>query len=161
MTMTTEMTEAERDELAQLEQEIAAAKAATAQTEAAREPTPLEAKRAELAAAKREAADALVISDLVKKYGKLGEKIASVGTPDGMLVVQAPNRQSYKEMSDATKPGIGVPFDFQEAFIKRCLVYPDKDAATKILHANPGVMGPLANLAAELGGFRQVSLSGK
>lgn len=156
-----DMTEEERAEIAALEEQIAAANTATAEAEAAREPSAVEQKRAELAAAKRKTDDARIITELGKRHGKLGEKIASVNTPDGMIVVGVPTRQAYKEMSDATKPNVGIPFDFQEAFVTRCLVYPDKDTAKKILHANPGVMGPLANLAAELGGFRQVSLTGK
>ena len=151
----------EQDELAALDAELAAFERRTTEVAARRTPSALDEKRAAVAAAKRKAEDAEQIEQLEKRYGKLGERLASASTPLGMLVVQKPMRQAFKEFTDAIHPVKGVSFEDSRLFVERCLVFPDRAKFLEIVNEFPGAVVPLANALQKLGGAVESDVAGK
>jgi hypothetical protein len=153
--------EAEADRYQILQAKIAAERRALSAVESRVTPSKIEQAEAELAALQRERADAETMEKLEAKYGKRGEKIASMSTPEGMIVIRRPELPIYKKFIDSMKPETGASVADQDHFVRSTLIHPSMDEFCRIRDALPGVLGVLTDLGLRLGGVKKVELQGK
>lgn len=142
-------------ELETLAREIAAEREALDAAEARIAPTEgVAAKKAELAKMKRLRADAEVVAQLVEKHGELGVAIASIETPEGVVVVKRPPFLAYKRFTDRSDAQKGASVEEQELLARTCLVHPPLQEWTRLFNTYPGVIGMACNAVLTLSGIK-------
>lgn len=155
-------TEAERRaaELAALRAQIAAEDTAREKAAKSREPDELATARAELELSRRRRQDEETIADLERLHGKLNEGIASLDTPEGMIVVKCPDYITFKRYNAAAKASRAT-LEEDELLVLTCLLHPARDRYIAIRDKRAGIVTTLSTLALRLAGVRQVDLEGK
>lgn len=158
--MARELTPEEKAEIAALEAELAAERARLEEIEDRRKPSPIEAKKAELAAAKRQREEAEILSDLETKHGALGRRIARLDTQGGMVVLKRPVDMAYRRFTERQNNG---KFSLEECdkLVRLCLLHPDPARFTTIVEEEPAVLVRATNKLLDLAGTRKDEDAGK
>ena len=143
-------------ELEQLQAQIVEAKATRVAAEQRRESGKFKQQLLDELAAERSAAKtAEVLYGLEKEHGQEGKEIKSVIAPDGTLVVmKRPNHLIYKRFADQLAKDQAGPKE-HEAFVRACLVHPDKETFTALVESLPHMVTRCANAACFLAGVRK------
>jgi len=141
-----------------LEQRLAAAKAqrdAIAKSKAARE--------AEAAIAKQVAEEelALLNEQAIEKFtteiGEVGDKIGTVFTRRGVIIVKKPNHVLFQRWQDVGKTTTTAAM----TLVRPCVVYPDLVSFDAWMQDQPGVLAFLADECCILAGIRIEEARGK
>jgi hypothetical protein len=92
-----------------------------------------------------------------KEHGEHGRKIAVIVTDEGAVIVKRPHRLVVKAFFDAGT----TKFEELEKVAKHSLVYPSKEAFSKLLDEQPGAAAVVASEALLLAGAGAKTFSGK
>jgi pyruvate/2-oxoglutarate dehydrogenase complex dihydrolipoamide acyltransferase (E2) component len=110
-----------------------------------------------LAKAKRQLADEMAIADAERVHGAVGEGIACVYTPKGVVIVKRPHHLIFRRFADSGELTTAAC----EKLIGPCLVHPSKEAFEDLTEEFPGVIATLAALCTKLAGVGSEQASGK
>ncbi|AKF06079.1 hypothetical protein [Sandaracinus amylolyticus] len=139
-----------------LDARLAKARAEMEEVDRAREErASLDAKRARVEAAEREVADAKAIAAAEEKFGR--DKIATIKTPLGVVIVKRPNHMHYRKFIGAKDIGP----DEAERLVLTCLVHPSRAAFEQIVEEYPAIPTIAATQVVDLAAGRQEELAGK
>lgn len=144
---------AEEKELRDLERQIKAQRARSADLDMRAE---VRRTRAKLEEATREADEKELLTKLEAEHGELGKKIAYTRSEKGLLVVQRSagvvwNRWKNSKMKDTD----------DEQFVLACRVHPDRETFESALEEQPALLVTLTHLLTKLYGFRKEEIEGK
>lgn len=92
-----------------------------------------------------------------KEHGELGKKIALIVTDEGAVIVRRPARQNVSKFMDASK----FTSDAMEALVRPFIVYPSKEAFSRLLDEQPAALTIIASEALTLAGAGAKALTGK
>jgi hypothetical protein len=110
-----------------------------------------------LAKATQDLADAEAIDTAEREIGRVGDQIATYGTPRGVVIVKRPNHLLFRRFADAPQLTVAVC----EELVLTCLVHPSRDVFEQLAEDFPGILAPLASKVSELAGVRAKDTSGK
>lgn len=153
--------EVEAREIEELELRIKQEQSAIAEIEKRRTPSATDTKRAELEQLQRARRDQEVLEKLETAHGKLGDKIATAQTPEGLVAVRAPHPMSWRKFKQAANSKGGATADDEELLVRQCLIHPSQEEFNQVKAQRPGIVTTMALLAMRLGGLMQVELEGK
>lgn len=112
---------------------------------------------AEIARLEQEIADEPHIAKAVEDRGAIGERIAVVHTPSGVIIVQRPQQAAWRRFSDADNlKGRDI-----HRLAQDCLVYPSKAAFDAICEAHPAALETVGVHITELASVRARDAAGK
>jgi hypothetical protein len=137
---------------------LAAAKARKSEAEAARAAAAVEgAPLAAAEAAERDAADAEALAKAEREIGKIGEKITTVETRLGLIILKQAPGPILKRFRDQGENS----FDEVDKFVRVCLIHPDTSAYDRLTEELPGAVDHCGNAICALAGYRLDKLAGK
>ena len=110
---------------------------------------------AEVEKAEREALDAEAIAKAKAEHGD--NKIATIDTDLGVVIVKRPNPVLYKRFRDKES----AKTSDLEQLVRPCLVHPDLSRWDAMLEEQPATLDRVADRVVFLAGFRGKELSGK
>jgi hypothetical protein len=94
---------------------------------------------------------------LESEHGALGKKIAAVYSPSGVIVVRKPNGILFRKWQDEAKTTAASLL----AFVRPCVVYPDKALFDEWIEEHPGLLPFLGDSVCILAGARAEEARGK
>ena len=141
-----------------LAEALARKDAAEARRAARRAETP----EAALARAKLEADDAEAIAAAEEQHGNLGDGIATVSTPMGVVIVKRPHHVVWKKIeNEADSRNKQRQYEAVSSCIRSCLVHPARQQYEAIEEKYPGIRGSLLGLLGKLAAGGEVAASGE
>ncbi len=98
-----------------------------------------------------------VLECLESEHGALGEKIAAVFGPRGVVVVRKPNTILFRKWVDEGKTTTAASI----AFVRTCVLSPDQATFDEWLEERPGMLASLLHSCLMLAGFNAEEVAGK
>jgi hypothetical protein len=148
------------DEIAELEQQLAAERDALSEAELAREKArKASVLKSEIEEARRRRKEEEALAQCEAKYGLLGKNLERVDTIDGMVVVKKPDGIKVRKWQDQYKEDITA--DALRQIARPCVVYPELSDFDALVTERPVVMVSVATAVLKLAGLRLKELSGK
>ena len=144
-------------EAAELQARIAAARARTSATEAARPDPMIASLRVEAEAAERAALNAEAITRATCELGAEGRHFLAVDTDQGVIIVKRPHSAVFRRFSDLDAP---KHLDVEQ-LVKPCVTHPDRSRLDTMLEEQPAILNRLALAVGRLAGARAQDLAGK
>lgn len=116
-----------------------------------------EAPARELARLQRELRDEQALDAAIEQYGRVGEHIATVSTPRGLVIVRRASAQKFRRFQDKTD----VNGDDVLQLVRPCVVYPPVGELDAMLDELPAVLQTIAQAVIYLAGQQRDSLAKK
>ena len=110
------------------------------------------AEERELANVEREILDSEALVKAIKDFGI--DRIASVETDQGMVIVRRPDSTLYKAFTEKENTSIADV----EMFVRKAIVYPVPDRLDVMFREQAAMIGELALIVARLGGKRDAAV---
>ena len=155
-----EITVDSMDEIAALEQQLAAERDALSEAEVAREKArKASVLKSEIEEARRRRKEEEALAQCEAKYGLLGKSLERVDTIDGMVVVRKPDGIKVRKWQDQYKEDISA--DALRQLARPCVVYPELSDFDTLVAERPVVMVAVATAVLKLAGLRLKELGGK
>jgi hypothetical protein len=135
--------------------EVKAQRAALAAARAARE----EARNAELELELEQQAlrDEIALDAAIEKHGPVGEKLAVVETPKGLVILQRASAMKFRRFQDKGDTSTEDVL----ALVRPCVVWPSQGELDVILDELPATLVRMASAVIDLAGQRSAGLAKK
>ena len=147
----------EEAEIKELQERIARAQEQREQAEQKREAmrrSPAELRK-QLEREEQAAKDAEALLAAEQEHGV--NRVASIETEEGLIIVKRPNPLHFKRFQDKDKHKVD---DFEQ-LVRPCVIHPSKARFDEICENLPATLMRCANAVVQLAGFRARDLAGK
>lgn len=105
----------------------------------------------------REAANEKAIGEAERKHGAIGDKIDTVFTRLGVIIVGRPHTALFKRFQDTEN----AKLEDIEKLVLPSVLYPDRETVDRWLSEQPGALGECAMKISRLAGVNVAALTGK
>lgn len=116
-----------------------------------------EAPARELERLKRELRDEQALESAIAKHGRVGEHLATVDTPAGLVIVCKPSTPKFRRFQDLDKPSTEDVL----ALLRPCVVWPPAGELDVLLNDLPAALSTIAQAVIYLAGQRREAMEKK